>query len=181
MGLYTFLLARQILESGNSYDRLVPLAKGGLTWVRELADLLKIDAVSTTRIKSYNGVGSSTPPRILQPLADPVAGEKVLIFDEVVDTGETIRVARQYLGIMGAANIGVAALCYKPHSSFKPDYFAFETSGWVVFPHEIREFIDESRAAWTKNGLTNPEITNRLLTIGLPAEQVDYFMNLKVK
>jgi hypoxanthine phosphoribosyltransferase len=177
MGIYTFDLARKILESGRKFDKMVPLAKGGLTWARTLLDYLNMDNLNSMRIKKYKGVNQSGVPQIVQPLSEPANGLKVLVFDEVIDSGDTQKLAKRYLEVMGVAELGIAALCLKPISDGKPDYWAFETTGWVVFPHERREFIEESYLVWRAAGLPNREIKNRLVTIGLPDEQVDFFVN----
>lgn len=179
MGIFTFQLARQIIESGRQVDKVVALAKGGLTWARTLVDHLGVDQLSSMRIKSYSDVSKNIPPQIIQPLADAVNEMDVLVFDEVADTGESLEVATTYLKAMGVNTLAVAALCYKPQSKVVPDYYAFKTAAWVVFPHEIREFIELSYKKWTSDKLSRSQILNRLLTIGLPEEQVNYFINLK--
>lgn len=69
------------------------------------------------------------------------SGQNVLLFDEVIDSGDTVRLAKEYLQVMGVSILSVATLCYKPKSGVKPDHYAFSTDAWVVFPHELREFI----------------------------------------
>src|ERR1022692_2777070 len=68
MGKYNFNLSKQIIESGQSFDRLIALARGGWTWARDLADALQIPELSSVRIISYAGVNESEEPRIAQPL-----------------------------------------------------------------------------------------------------------------
>lgn len=178
MGLFNFNLAKQIIQSGQSFDRLVALARGGWTWARDLADALKIPELSSMRIKSYTDVQDSGEPKISQPLTDSVGGERILLFDEVVDSGKTIEKALEYLKVMGARETQTAALCYKPRSCFRPDYFAFDTKAWVVFPHEIREFVESSFAKWNLNGSSITEIEERLITIGIPGYQVAFYCGL---
>lgn len=178
MGVYNFNLAKQIIQSGQSFDRLVALARGGWTWARDLADALKISELSSVRIKSYTDVDSSGEPKIFQPLTDSVDGERILLFDEVIDSGKTIEKALEYLKVMGARETQTAALCYKPRSSIRPDYFAFDTKAWVVFPHEIREFIESSYTKWNLNGLSIGDIEERLITIGIPPYQVAFYCGL---
>ncbi|KKQ34296.1 MAG: Purine phosphoribosyltransferase [Microgenomates group bacterium GW2011_GWA2_37_6] len=176
MGEYTFRLARQILDSEEKFDRVVALAKGGWTWARTLVDYLGIDEISSVRFKSYQGVNEAVEPQIIQPLTDRINGENILLFDEVIDSGETIKRASEYLRIMGAKSIRIAALCYKPYSCVVPDYFAFETSAWVVFPHEIREFIEASYHKWQLNRISIKEIRKRFDKLGLPEDQVEFFL-----
>lgn len=180
MGEYTFRLAKEILDSGEKFDRVVALAKGGWTWARTLMDYLAIDEISSVRFKSYQGVNEASEPQLVQPLTDSIQGQKILLFDEVIDTGETIKRASEYLGIMGAKKLTIAALCYKPHSCVIPDYFAFSTKAWVVFPHEIREFIEASAKKWKSNRMSDKEIRKRFDKIGIPDEQVDFFLK-KIK
>lgn len=176
MGKYTFKLATQIIHSEDSFDRVVALAKGGWTWARTLVDYLGIDEISSVRFKSYQGINESVEPQIIQPLTDRINGENILLFDEVIDSGETVKRALEYLRIMGAKSLRIAALCYKPHSCVVPDYFAFETSAWVVFPHEIREFIEASYHKWQSNGISIQEIRKRFDKIGIPEDQVEFFL-----
>jgi uncharacterized protein len=175
MGLLNFDLASQIIKSGKKFDRVVALARGGWTWARDIAGHLDIPELSSFRIKSYSNVNESEKPIIAQPLTDSIVNERVLLFDEVVDSGATVKLALEYLKIMGAKNVQTAALCYKPHAKIKPDFFAFETLAWVVFPHENREFIESSCVKWKAQGLSIKEIKNRLLTIGLPLKQIEFY------
>jgi hypothetical protein len=82
---------------------------------------------------------------------------------------------------MGARSIRTATLCYKPHSVVTPDFYAFRTSAWVVFPHETREFIDISTNKWMSEGLSMDEIKSRLIMIGVTPEQVELYCSLIVK
>lgn len=190
MGQYTFELARQIIESGQSFDRVIALAKGGLTWARTLVDYLQIDEISSVRIISYKGDEKTGVPIVYQPLPHSIKGERVLLLDEVIDTGETVVEAKAHLRKKGAgtADIKIATLCYKPHAMERTgvvaDFEAFRTNAWVVFPHEIREFTEGIARKWRigspeegRPGLSDAEIKDRLDRIGLPGEQVEYFLS----
>lgn len=176
MGDLTFLLAKKILDSGQSFDRVVALAKGGWTWARTIVDLLEVPQLSSTRLKSYCNVNECGQVKVTQPLSDSVDGENVLIFDDVVDSGETLIKAKEYLSLLGAKTVTTAALCYKPRSKFVPDFYAFTTTSWVVFPHEYREFITQCQKQWVEKNIPQTEIKSRLLTIGVPENQIDYFL-----
>ncbi len=178
MGIYNFDLAKQISSSGQSFDRIIALARGGWTWARDLSDGLRIPEISSLRIKSYTNVHESQAPKIVQPLTDAITGEEILLFDEVIDSGETIKKAKDYIKVMGAKKIKTAALCYKPRSVVKPDFFAFSTDVWVVFPHEIREFIEGCSNTWMSAGISNKEIKKRCIKIGIPKEQVEFYCSL---
>lgn len=180
MGQYTFHLAKQILDSEEKFDRVVALAKGGWTWARTLVDYLGIDEISSVRFKTYHGIYEASEPQLIQPLTNPIGGERILLFDEVIDSGETAKRALEYLRIMGAKSLKTATLCYKPHSKLIPDFFVFSTNAWVVFPHEIREFIETASHKWRRAGVSEGEIRKRLDALGIPDLQVKYFLD-KVK
>jgi hypoxanthine phosphoribosyltransferase len=174
---YNFSLAQQIIDSGRHFDRIVALAKGGLTWSRAMVDYLKLENLSSTCLKSYGGVNNQVGRvRVVQPLADKIDGENILIFDDVADSGETIKKAKEYVEVLGGQNVAVATLCYKPRSCFIPDFYAFSTDAWVVFPHESREFIEEVGSGWLQKGLPIEEIKTRFINIGLPKEEITYFL-----
>lgn len=179
MGQLNFALAKQIISSNKSeppFDRIVALARGGWTWARDLADALKIPELSSLRMQTYTGVNSHREPEIVQPLSDPINGQSILLFDEVVDSGVSIKKAVNYLTVMGAREIKIAAICTKPRSEVQPDFYAFSTKSWVVFPHEIREFVEESWTRWSK--LQTTEILDRLTDIGIPEEQAAFYLVL---
>lgn len=179
MGKYTFSLAKDIIDSGQKFDRVVALAKGGWTWARTLMDYLAIDAISSVRYKTYQGMGleNVSEPQLIQPLTDSIHGESILLFDEVIETGATIEKATQYLKLMGAKKITTASLCYKPHSKIRPDFYSFTTSVWVIFPHEIRETIEMLYPKWRSLKIKDKEIRKRLDEIGIPDEQVKFFLS----
>lgn len=177
MGEYTFRLAKEILDSGEKFDRVVALAKGGWTWARTLMDYLGIDEISSVRFKSYQGINEASEPQLVQPLTDSIHGQNILLFDEVIDTGITIKRASEYLKLMGAKKITTASLCYKPHSCIEPTFYAFDTMAWVIFPHEIRETIEALYPKWKKIGIKDEDIRKRLDKIGIPDAQVKYFLD----
>jgi hypoxanthine phosphoribosyltransferase len=175
-------LVKKITASGQSFDRVIALSRGGLTWSRTLADALRVPEISTIRIKTYSGINQVGEPQITQPLTDIVRGETVLIFDEVAETGITLEIAKSHVKKKRAKKISTATLCYKPYSKVKPDFYAFQTSAWVIFPHEIRETVDELSAKWAKPtdgraSLSIEEIKERFLAIGLPADEVEFYLS----
>lgn len=177
MGDHTFQLARKIIDSGRSYDRVIALAKGGWTWARATVDYLDMDKMDSVRTRLYVDIGQTLErPEITQPLVVPISGESILLFDEVKETGQSAAVAVDYLLAAGARKVDTAMICHKPGSSAEPDFLAFQTDAWVMFPHEIREAIAQAGSSWLKNGVSLGEVTERLITIGLPSNQVEFFV-----
>ena len=177
MGEYCFSLARQIIKSGEKFDRLVTLAKGGWTWSRTMADYLRFKNVASVHIELYaDFVKKTKSPVLLQALPVTVRKEKILLFDDISDTGETTAFAKKYLQMSGAESIKLATLFYKPWSITKPDFFVCQTKSWLILPHEVREAVDHIGGPWLKRGISKEEVLNRLKKIGLPQDQIEYFL-----
>jgi len=90
-----------------------------------------------------------------------------LLFDDVADSGKTLAAVRDHLLEAQAKSVETATLFYKPKSIIEPNFYSFKTSAWIVFPHEIREFINLTSKKWSKNDYYK---------LGLPKDQVKYFV-----
>ncbi|MEM0088127.1 MAG: phosphoribosyltransferase [Thermofilum sp.] len=137
-------LAGQIRKSGYRPDLLVAIARGGWIVGRLLSDLLNIQEVSSLMIKSYKGIGvrSAESSVWYQDLPD-LRGRRVLIVDDIADTGLTLKTAVELVRGAGAEDVRTATLYMKSRSSFKPDYFVRVIDRWVVFPYEYCEVASE--------------------------------------
>jgi hypothetical protein len=165
-----FLVAQKITADNLHFDRIVSLAKGGWPMARTLADFLKVREASSIGTRSYTGIGErATKLEVYQDLHE-IKGEKLLLLDDVSDTGKTLEFALEYLQKRGADSVSTATVYYKPHSIFKPNYFAKETSSWIIFPYEIIETSILLHDRWQKNSLPLKEITKRLGSIGCSPE-----------
>lgn len=180
LGHLCFTLGRLINAADKKYDRIVVIAKGGLTWSRVLADYLDIPEIEVVRVKLYRGLNKTfKKPEIIQAVKADITGEKILLFDDVADTGQTMEFVKKLLLDQRAKKIDTATLFYKPSSSIIPDFYDHQTDAWIVFPHEIREFIEETSKDWLEKGLLLKQAEQRYLRLGLPEDQVKYFLNLQ--
>jgi uncharacterized protein len=178
LGFLCFKLSKKINHQGKKYDRLVVIAKGGLTWSRTLADYLKIPDIETVRVKLYRGIGKTfKKPQVLQEVKSDITGEKILLFDDVADSGATLEFVEKLLLKQGAKSVDTSALFFKPSSKITPDFFDHQTDAWIVFPHELREFIEETSKDWLAKGLTKKQAAARYQRLGLPEDQVKYFLD----
>ena len=121
-------------------DVLVGVSRGGLVPVRILSDILGITRIGILGVQFYKKVGETKDfPEITHDMPLDVSGKKVLIVDDVADTGKSLVAARDYISRKGAGEIKVATLHYKPTSIIKPDYFVGVTTSWIVYPWEQYE------------------------------------------
>ena len=129
-------------------DVIAGISRGGLVPARIISDLFlaqrKKVTLSIMQIGFYSGVAKTEKePIIYQDLPGHVHGKKILLIDDVADTGVSLEFALQYLNMKKPAEIRVGTLYYKPWSRLKPHFFVKETSAWIIFPHERYEFMSE--------------------------------------
>lgn len=178
MNELAFKISQQMLSSGKKFDRIVTLAKGGWPMARSLVDFLSVDKVASIGIKFYSGINQRfSQPEIYQDFPVKLTGEKVLLFDDVADTGKSFQFTQKHLQINGVQSITTASLFYKPHSVFKPDYYGFETSAWIIFPYEVVEAMAFLADKWKKQGLAPAAIKIRFLRFGFPKKIIQFYGN----
>lgn len=143
-------LARKIVRSGFVPDVVVGVSRGGWVPARVLCDLLSAPVLANIGVEFYTGVGErKRQPRLTQPLSTAVSGKRVLVVDEVVDTGKTLRLAKAHTIREGAREVRTVTMYTKPWSVVEPNYHKKKTSCWIVFPWETKETI-RSIAAGSK-------------------------------
>ena len=142
--IYNMLLsqAEKIRQSSFKPDVIVGVTRGGWVPARVLSDLLGVPDFATVRVEFYLGVTETrNEPVLIQGVSAAVTGKKVLIVDDVADTGKSLQLAREHVLQQGATEVKIATVYRKPWSVIKPDYYETETSCWVVFPLETKETI----------------------------------------
>jgi len=170
-------LAEKIRKNGFKPDIIVGVSRGGWPPARVLSDLLGNPNLANVKAEFYLGVAETKgEPVITQPVSMTVAGKKVLIVDEVADTGKSLKLVKEHIIGEGAAEVKVATVYYKPWSIVKPDYYEKETSRWIVFPWEIKETIRKIVKKCREKGKTAEEETAKLVKAGISAELVRRFL-----
>lgn len=154
-------------------DLVVAVLRGGYPVGLVLANLFGV-ALEALRVEHYKALGvKGERPRLLQPLRARVEGLRILLVDDIVDSGETLKLALDHLTGKGASTVRVAALHVKPWAGFKPNYYVEETEVWIVYPWELGEF---ARALRDKTGKTEAlKVLGRLgLRRRVAAEVLDF-------
>ncbi|WP_117354126.1 phosphoribosyltransferase family protein [Acidilobus sp. 7A] len=138
-------IAEGIGASSFRPDAIVCIMRGGLIPGRLLADRLGIDDIGTIEVKLYISPGQRMErPFLRQPLTLPIKDRKVLLVDDVSDSGLTLQFAVQALSLYMPSDIRTAALYVKPWTKLVPDYYAEQVNKWIIFPWEVGEFKRES-------------------------------------
>lgn len=167
----TFELAQAIEESGEKFDLIVAIARGGLTISHMLSDFLRLPITSFT-ITSYHDLKQHSTPIVTFRLGDELRGKRLLLVDDVSDTGKTFTRGVEYLREVGAENVRTVALFVKPHTEFTPDYHGREVSEWVVFPYDMRETVEALVKKFRAENVPLATIRERIETLGIPQQYV---------
>ena len=170
-------LADKINQDRFKPDVIVGVSRGGWPPARVLSDLLDNPNLANVRAEFYLGVAETKgEPVLTQPVSVSVAGKRVLIVDEVADTGKSLRLVREHIVEQGACEVKIATVYYKPWSVVKPDYYAKETSRWVVFPWEIKETVRKLAKKCREKGLSVQNEIGKLVKAGLSEKLVERFL-----
>ncbi|CAM3824291.1 phosphoribosyltransferase [Kibdelosporangium persicum] len=152
-------LAGIVRDSGEVFDSVVCVLRGGAVPGVVLANALAIDIVlgikvvqagQVTGAGQGNGAYEAEPATVVVPLnAVDLQDKRVLVVDDVLDSGASISVVVEEVFRAGAAAVRVATLQVKTYSPMKPDFYVEERSNWLFYPwmsgEELRQM--ESRLA----------------------------------
>jgi hypothetical protein len=136
------MVARLSEAVRGEYDVLLAITRGGLIPAGLLAYHLRIRNILVAAVEFYGDDGQrAAAPTFLQFPADPLLrGQRVLVVDEVWDSGRTITSVTDRIHQAGGLPT-TAVLHWKPERSevdARPDHHVVETSSWIVYPWSPR-------------------------------------------
>ena len=129
-------LAKQIQEAGFGPDAVLALARGGLPAAGALAYALGVKNMATLNVEFYTGVEERLEePLLLPPVPDLtlLRSERLLVVDDVADTGRTLKLASEFCAQHGP-EVKTAVLYEKPQSVVRCDFVWRRTDKWINFP-----------------------------------------------
>ena len=121
-------------------DCIVAILKGGLMPARLLSDFFGSIEIYPLRVKAY--AGTRKLPRVrLDPFRYPVGRKRVLLVDDIHDSGQTLQKVIRHLQRRRPRALRTATLFYKHNALHPPDFHARTVAHdvWVVFPWEKNE------------------------------------------
>jgi hypoxanthine phosphoribosyltransferase len=156
--------ADKIIASRFRPDFMVGLARGGWVLSRVLCDFLAVKDLVSLKVEHW-GV-TATPDgsaQIKYPFRIELRGKRVLIVDDITDTGESMRVAKEYVETMNPLVVKTATLRHINGGRFTPDYYGDEISWrWVIFPWNYYEDMCNIVPKAAADGAPIDEVKRRL-------------------
>ncbi len=136
LGLGARSLAEAVYADGWIPDLVLGISRGGLLVAGAVAYALGVKNTATISVEFYTGIDERLElPMLLPPVPDlvDISRERVLVVDDVADTGATLELVRDFY----AEQVGstrVAVLYEKSRSVVKSDYVWRRTDDWITFP-----------------------------------------------
>jgi len=120
----------------NRYDLVVGIARGGLPIAVAISNKFDIPMQSIT-IRAYSGTKRLGKPKVIPWISNlDIKGKRVLLVDDLCDTGDTMIAALDWVKLFDPSEVTVAALYVKPTSKYIPVISVETTDAWIVFPYE---------------------------------------------
>jgi hypoxanthine phosphoribosyltransferase len=129
-------LAQIVHDDGYRADMVLAIARGGLLVAGALSYALGVKNTYTMNVEFYTGIDERLDvPMILPPVPSLVdlAEARVLIADDVADTGATLKLVKDFCAGQ-VAEVRCAVLYEKPRSEVKCEYVWKRTDRWITFP-----------------------------------------------
>jgi hypoxanthine phosphoribosyltransferase len=126
------------------FDVLVAILRGGAVPGAILANELGIELMmgmkvvqrgQVSGIGKGNGAYAAERGTVTVPLNDiDLNGKRVLVVDDVLDSGESAQLVLDEVRRRGAAVVKLATMQVKTYSRFKADYFVEVKTNWLFYP-----------------------------------------------
>ncbi|GAA1019673.1 MULTISPECIES: phosphoribosyltransferase [Amycolatopsis] len=132
-------LAQEVAADGFVPDLILSIARGGLFVAGALGYALDVKNLHVMNVEFYTGVDQRLDlPVMLPPVPNVVdlTHKKVLVADDVADTGATLKLVRDFCADH-VADVRCAVVYEKPASTVKCEYVWKRTDRWINFPWSV--------------------------------------------
>ena len=132
-------LAEEVAADGFVPDLILSIARGGLFVAGALGYALDVKNLHVMNVEFYTGVDQRLDlPVMLPPVPNVVdlTHKKVLVADDVADTGATLKLVRDFCADH-VADVRCAVVYEKPASTVKCEYVWKRTDRWINFPWSV--------------------------------------------
>ena len=161
----SYELGKQISEdytSAGETPLLVALLKGSVPFLAELIKHIDLDIqFDFMDVSSYAGTESAGDVKINKDLDCSIKGRSILLVEDIVDTGRTLKVVTEMLKNKGAKDVKVVALLDKPERrvvDIKAEYVGFEIPNEFVVGFGLD--YDEDYRNFPYIGVLKPDVYN---------------------
>jgi hypoxanthine phosphoribosyltransferase len=139
-------LAEKIQKSNYKPETIIALARSGFVPGRLLSDMLGITDLVCLKVEHWLDMTGEHKDKATIPYRIPfkVEGRRVLVVDDIVDTGKSMTVSVDYLKHFKSSELKVAVMQYITASEYVPEYYAVKVDDWVWFIYPWNQVEDLS-------------------------------------
>ena len=148
-----YQLSRQLVlkldDASFQPEIIIAISRGGCIPARILCDYLDVLDLDVIKIEHYHGVHKQRAATLRYGLSANITGKRVLLVDDVSDTGDSLELGIRHLLSKGdPLELKTAALHHKTVSSYTPDFYAERVDQWrwIVYPwaviEDLRSILD---------------------------------------
>jgi len=137
-----YKLAVEVAASGWRPDAIVAVLRGGVVPALVVSDVLGVDKFYAVRARHWGVLKEVYERPVIEQLPHgSLEGAKVLVVDEVADTGKTLKSVVEALSEARPKEVKTAVVHLKPTSEFLPDFYAekLEEWKWIFYPWSLVE------------------------------------------
>ena len=151
---YAYNLCRDVSErikaAGFMPEVIIGVARGGWYLARVLCDFFMVKDLFSLKMEHWGVTATVTGAAELKFGLDSEAqkklkGKRVLIADDVTDTGDSIKFALEYVSAFEPLDVKTATMHHKTSSSFMPDFYGelMTEWRWIIYPWSVYEDMME--------------------------------------
>ncbi|MGC9444300.1 MAG: phosphoribosyltransferase [Candidatus Methanospirareceae archaeon] len=173
---YAYSLCRdasdEIRAAGYTPEVVVGVARGGWYLARVLCDFFLLKDLLSVKVEHWGLTATITGEARLRCGLDAnalelVRGKRILIADDVTDTGDSLRLIAAYLESSGANEVKTVTMHHKTTSSYTPDFYGelMTEWTWILYPWSVIEDVlelSEQILARAGSGLSPRELREAL-------------------
>jgi hypoxanthine phosphoribosyltransferase len=169
---WSYGLAKKIKEAGYKPTVVIAVARGGYVPARLLCDFLGVENLLSIQSQHWTEAAKAAEKAILKfPYHVDLRGHRALLVDDIVDTGETVLLAKKFVEENWKPDeLKVAVLQWiSSVAKFKPDFYYMEVKEWVWFQYpwtrleDVTQFLrrmvleeaKEGKKVWTRDELVS--------------------------
>lgn len=138
---YANITAEKIKRTGFRPNLIIALSRGGLVPARMLCDMLVIKNCIAIKVDHWGITATKDgKARISYGLNIDVSDKKVLLVDDITDTGQSLELSKSHVEEFHPEELRTATLIHLSNSKYIPDFFGQERDwAWIVFPWNFNE------------------------------------------
>ena len=172
-------IVEKIKKDNYQPDIVIALSRGGFVPARVICDLMIIKDLVSIKVDHWGVTAAKDGKAHLRyPINADLTGKKVLIADDITDTGDSMMIAKEFVKKLNPEEIKTAAIFHIKTSKFVPDYYSKEIDWvWVMWPWNYIEdmcnitpkVLDENKGSSIKEIKEN---LKKRFKIDLPEQEI---------